>query len=180
MGYIVPISDLQHQARAAWRTLPGWIRAEVIDEHLYILPRPTTYHALTITNISATLIEHIVKRDLGTLCLGEVDVFLNKEANSVVPDILFVAKGNQEASVERKGVVGAPDLIIEVLSPGNRRHDLVVKKELYEKAGVKEYWIIDPDTKDAQGYLLRDSKYETPLSMNSELYIRILRKNIKF
>jgi len=113
MGYVVPVGDLKNQAKAAWRILPGWIRAEVINDQLSILPRPTTYHAQATTNISTALTRIIYAGDLGTLCLGEVDVFLNNDANFVVPDILFITKGNMTTSVERKGIVGPPDLVFE-------------------------------------------------------------------
>jgi Uma2 family endonuclease len=66
-----------------------------------------------------------------------------------------------------------PDLVGEVLSPSNRSHDLVKKKDLYEKFGVKEYWTIDPETKTTMGYTLNSGKYESmttePASMDSAL-----------
>jgi len=174
------MTDYLHPAMAAWKKLPEEIRAEVINEQLYILPPPTLHHAEVIMAITMALKSHVDAKGLGFVFNCGAGVYLKREMNAVIPDIVFVAKGNKFASIEKKGIIGPPDLLFEVLSPSNRKHDTVRKKRLYEKAGVKEYWIIDPDTKDAQGYLLRDSKYETPLSMNSELYIRILRKNIKF
>lgn len=180
MGYIVRLTDLQHPAMAAWKKLPVGIRAEVINEELYILPSPTPYHAVAINNIATTLANHVGEDELGTVFTGPVDVFLNGKHNAVIPDIMFVAEKSEKARIERRGIFGPPELVIEILSPGNRKHDLVRKKALYEKAGVLEYWIVDPDTKDAQGYLLKGKRYSDPLIMNSEIYIRILKKKIKF
>jgi Uma2 family endonuclease len=180
MGYMIRMSDRLHPAMAAWRKLPVGIRAEVINEELHILPAPTTYHARLITVISAELSNYIHARELGDLFIGDVDVFLNRRSNAVIPDIMFIANDNQRVTIERRGIIGPPDLIFEILSPGNRKHDLVRKKELYERAGVREYWIVDPETKDAQGYLLKGRKYDEPLLMNSEVSLRILKKKIKF
>jgi Uma2 family endonuclease len=70
-------------------------------------------------------------------------------ANPVQPDILALLPGSP-ASGEGRGVTGPPDLIVEVLSPSNRVHDEVTKRALYARAGVREYWIVDPDQRTLQ------------------------------
>ena len=64
--------------------------------------------------------------------------------------------------IQTDGVHGAPDLVVEVLSPSTRRHDKLVKHSLYEKAGVKEYWIVDPEKKMVLVHLLEDGRYPSP------------------
>jgi len=95
-------------------------------------------------------------------------VYLDNEANAVQPDILFITKENLNIVKENGHVHGVPDLIIEILSPGNRSHDLVVKKNLYEKFGVHEYWIVDPLTGETSGYQLKEGSY-TLITENSNI-----------
>ncbi len=167
-------------AMDVWQTLPGEIRAEVIDNKLYVVPSPTPYHQDLLATLYTELRKVVFDFDLGKVWLSPLDVFLDERVKTVVvPDLVFVAHVN-EARRERRGLFGVPDLIIEILSPGTRRYDFTKKKNLYERTGVKEYWLIDPETKDATGYLLEDKKYGDPLLLNSEIYIRILKKSIKF
>jgi len=87
------------------------------------------------------------------------DVRLNAESfddTVVVPDILVVC---DRSKLNGRSVTGAPDLIIEILSPFYIRHDTVKKYRLYQKAGVKEYWIVDPVTKTVQTHILENGKY---------------------
>jgi len=74
----------------------------------------------------------------------------------IQPDILVVC---DKSKLDGKSVKGAPDLIIEILSPRNTRHDTVTKARLYRKAGVREYWIVDPNAKTVQICILENGKY---------------------
>jgi Uma2 family endonuclease len=69
------------------------------------------------------------------------------ERNAVQPDIIVVLKKNEKIINKRGHIHGVPDLLVEILSEGNEEHDLVRKKKLYERFGVKEYWVIDPESK---------------------------------
>ncbi|MEJ0031251.1 MAG: hypothetical protein WDO15_13115 [Bacteroidota bacterium] len=75
MGYIVPIADLENPAMAAWREMPGWIRAEVIDKKIYILPRLSPFHAMVISDIFMPLINH-VRENRGEVFSTSLGVFL--------------------------------------------------------------------------------------------------------
>jgi Uma2 family endonuclease len=89
-------------------------------------------------------LQHVRQRKLGDILEAPFDVVLSQE-NVVQPDILFVRK-------ERTGVIGelnlrgVPDLIIEILSEGSRRKDLEVKRKIYARFGVQEFWVVDPET----------------------------------
>lgn len=96
----------------------------------------------------------------------DVDTFL-------VPDLQIVL---DRSKFDKYGCIGAPDMVIEILSPATRRLDLGIKRELYEEAGVTEYWAADPDEKTVQVYILEDGKYRAPLvyTANDTIYVSIL------
>jgi Uma2 family endonuclease len=122
-------------------------RYEIIEGELYEMPAPGWDHAITVMNL-ILLLAPLVQRLGGTLVTAPVDVFF-AGANPVQPDILALLPGSP-ASGEGRGVTGPPDLIVEVLSPSNRMHDEVTKRALYARAGVREYWIVDPDQRTLQ------------------------------
>jgi Uma2 family endonuclease len=107
----------------------------------------------------------------GRWCTAPIDVFF-PGANPVQPDILVILPGGP-AQIVPRGIEGAPDLVIEVLSLSNRGHDLLTKRALYARAGVQEYWLVDPDARtieileldrDAFHLAVAASGNETPVS----------------
>lgn len=172
------IIDRSVPAIQAWRDLPDGIRAEVIDNKLYVLSPATPYHARSTGRLFNALTNYVVEYDLGEVFTHSVGVFVKGKDTVVEPDISFFSK-EKLLVLERDGIHTVPDLVIEVLST-NRKHDLVTKKGLYEKTGVQEYWVVDPNTKNATGYTLKDAVYGEPLLMNSEIYVRIFNRTFKF
>ncbi|WP_341302397.1 Uma2 family endonuclease [Lysinibacillus sp. FSL H8-0500] len=131
-------------------------RSEIIDgKTIMMSPRPTVNHNTIIVNLSILFGIYLNGKKCRNFTDG-VDVHLD-EKNRVVPDSMIIC--NQDI-IKRDGIYGAPDLMVEVLSPSTARHDKIRKKALYEKHGVKEYWIIDPDAKSIEAHLLKDNKYE--------------------
>ncbi len=116
-------------------------RYEIIEGVLYEMPAPTWDHAVTIMNL-LLLLAPVVQTLGGRLATAPLDVFF-QGADPVQPDILVLLSA-WEGRLHQRGPQGAPDLVIEVLSPSNRGHDLVTKRALYSRAGVREYWIVDP------------------------------------
>jgi Uma2 family endonuclease len=117
-------------------------------------PRPAVNHDVISGNIY-----HIIRKFLnGKKCtaFGEVDVYLT-EKDRVIPDVMIVC--NRDI-VKTNGIYGAPDLIVEVLSPGTASKDRGYKRKLYERCGVREYWIVSPEALSIEVYLLQDSKLE--------------------
>jgi Uma2 family endonuclease len=104
---------------------------------------------------------------------------LDEHSNVVQPDILFIAKNNPLV-IDKRGLKGVPDLIIEILSPGNKKYNFVKKKLLYEKFGVKEYWIVEPETKIATGFLLKGSGYVNQKESRGQLRSSILDETFAF
>ena len=110
-------------------------------------------------NRAAGNIYHIFRNYLkGKTCEAfsdGVDVYLTDD-DRVIPDVMIVCNKN---IIKPDGIHGAPDLVVEVLSPGTAKNDKGYKKDLYEKSGVKEYWIVDPSVHSIEAYILADGKY---------------------
>ncbi len=116
-------------------------RHEVLDGDLRVTPAPSPRHSNVISRLNHLLSEWVHNRDLGWVFCAPCDVVLD-ETNVLQPDIVFVSKA-------RIGIVGptklsgAPDLVVEVLSPSTARYDRTDKLRTYEKHGVSSYWIVD-------------------------------------
>ena len=134
-------------------------RYEIIEGVLYEMPAPSWNHVVVVMNIIGLLLP-IVRALGGQLATAPVDAFF-PGADPVQPDILAILPDSR-ASGGGRGVQGPPDLVIEVPSPSNRPHDLVTKRALYGRAGVREYWIVDPENRRA----------ELPTLDRNALYIR--------
>src|SRR5215211_619204 len=116
-------------------------RYEIIEGELYEMPAPSWALATVIANLISALVPLVVMHG-GRWRTAPLDVFF-QGADPVQPDIIVLLPESQAHPTER-GVEGAPDLLIEVLSPSNRGHDLLTKRALYARAGVREYWLVDP------------------------------------
>ncbi len=119
-------------------------RYEIIEGALYEMTGPNTAHGAAVMNLIAALLPLVAALG-GRLFTAPVDLFV-RGANPVQPDIMALLPGGL-AVVERRGVEGPPDLVIEVISPSNRDHDTHTKRALYGCAGVREYWLVDPDAR---------------------------------
>ena len=116
-------------------------RYELIEGELILVPRPRLKHQKIANRIFAALDYFVLMNNLGEVN-GDVDVFLGDKV--VAPDVLFITKERLNIA-EELNVQGAPDLVVEVLSPSTVKNDKKNKGQLYFKSGVKEYWLVDPD-----------------------------------
>jgi len=132
-------------------------RYELIEGELLMTPSPVPYHQWIVTNIGSELREFIKTNKLGKVFLAPCDVHLDDET-ILEPDVLFISKDRLNI-IGEKNVQGAPDLIVEVLSEGTAYRDLVKKKKLYAKFGVKEYWIVDPSEKTVEIFNNKDAVF---------------------
>ncbi len=132
---------------------------ELIDGELLMTPSPTFYHQNTSKILFRILDRFISENKLGEVLYAPMDVYLSDE-NVVQPDILFLAKSSLK-KITPRCIKGAPDLVIEILSPGTETRDLVTKRKLYRKFGVKEYWIVDPDKKNIEVMTWQGSEFKT-------------------
>lgn len=119
-------------------------RYEIIEGELFEMPSPTTVHALVIANLIMLLIPVVAKLG-GRWFTAPLDAFF-QGADPVQPDILVILPG-WDGRLAGRGPEAAPDLLFEVVSPSNRGHDLLTKRALYARAGVREYWIVDPTSR---------------------------------
>lgn len=133
-------------------------RYEVIHGELHMSPAPTPMHQDIVTMLAFWLIQHVRQHNLGKVYVSPIDVHLGDLATPVQPDAIFILQEKLNI-VTRKMVDGAPDLVIEVLSPGTAQYDRTTKFHLYAEAGVREYWLADPDACAIEVYVLRGHAY---------------------
>jgi Uma2 family endonuclease len=131
-------------------------RHEIIDGDDYVVPAPSTWHQSVAINLTLILAPY-AREHGGVPFFAPLDVILSPE-NVVQPDFIFV-RAERAAIVEKRGIFGAPDLAVEILSESNRLHDVRRKKKLYERFGVGEYWMVDPDRKTVTVLRLEGAAY---------------------
>ena len=132
-------------------------RYEILEGELTVTPAPSTKHQTASVNLLVLLSQYIKEHNLGKLFHAPIDLIL--ESTSVLqPDLLFVSKARQSNITER-AIEGAPDLIVEILSPTTNRTDRVTKAQIYARHGVPVYWIVDPDREAIEIYLLEGNGY---------------------
>jgi len=161
-----------------YKLLPEGTPVQLINNHLYMSPAPLFDHFTTIKNIFKQLDAYVEANKLGTTAFAPLDVYLGN-TNAVQPDIFFIAKENEQI-IQKNGIYGAPDLIIEVLSPGNKNDDLIKKKNVYESFGVKEYFIVEPADKSVITYYLKDKTFIEQKKTKGKLVSKIFKKTFSF
>ena len=133
-------------------------RYELIDGELIALSSPDMAHQKLKTRLGATVWEYVSDANLGEVYMSPTDVCFS-DIDVVQPDILFFFKSRSHIR-NGKNIKGAPDLVVEILSPSTSSRDWGYKKDLYEKHGVKEFWLVDPYAKQVIVMLLKDGRYE--------------------
>ena len=124
-------------------TTPEDDRYELLDGDLMMVPAPNLRHQRVQRNLGQKLNQFIQERDLGELFYAPCDVFLSN-TDVVQPDLLFVSREREHLLSDGEKVRGAPDLVIEILSPSTETKDRGLKRDLYGRHGVTEYWLVDP------------------------------------
>ena len=144
-------------------------RWELIDGVPYAMsPAPSRLHQ----KVSGNLHRHLANFLHGKLCevyTAPFDVRLNRDTadNTVVqPDLVVVC---DRAKLDDRGCVGVPDMVVEILSPSTARHDRLIKFQTYQKAGVREFWIVDIETKTVQVSILENSNYITVMYGDTDM-----------
>ena len=131
---------------------------EIIGGEKFMAPAANLNHSGIIGRLCFCFSNYFLKHKSGYVFSDDVDVHF-PDGSIYKPDLVVVLKSNEKILANRKAIFGAPDLVVEVLSPSTRKKDLTVKKDTYEAQGVREYWIIDPRAKSVSVFLLRDGKY---------------------
>lgn len=156
----MPLPKEDHYSYAdllSWEEGERW---ELIGGVPCLLASPTYTHQMIVGEIHRQISTYLRGKTCKAI-LSPFDVRLFETQGStdndvdtvVVPDMSIVCDRNK---LDNRGCKGAPDMVVEVLSPSTQRRDRLIKLNLYQRAGVREYWIVDPDSKTVQVYLLRD------------------------
>jgi Uma2 family endonuclease len=137
-------------------------RHELIDGEHYVTPSPNTRHQTIALNLTLVIAGWLERHPLGRLYFAPFDVVFS-EFDVVEPDLLYISNERRAAIVTPKHVRGVPELVIEIGSPGTRARDETIKRRLYERAGVSEYWFVDPEIDVIRVYRRKDGGF-TPAS----------------
>ncbi|MEZ4862202.1 MAG: Uma2 family endonuclease [Caldilineaceae bacterium] len=133
-------------------------RYEIIQGVLHVANAPTPEHQYTVTELIFYLRQYVAAHPLGIVLTAPIEVHLSETTRPVQPDLIFVANDRQPPPGQ--GFIdGAPALIVEVVSPTSIRRDRKIKFDLYEEAGVAEYWIVDPRTRSVEVYTWSNGEY---------------------
>jgi Uma2 family endonuclease len=116
-------------------------RYEILDGDLFVTPSPAIKHQIVSRNLGVLLHAHVRELGLGEVLFAPTDVVLDTHT-VVVPDILFVSNARMHV-IQPHAIIGAPDLLIEILSPSTADRDRDVKARLYARFGVAHYWVVD-------------------------------------
>lgn len=152
--------------------LPEGQRAELINGQIYDMAPPNTVHQRLVMNLSAEIREYI-KRNDGTCEVfpAPFAVFLNADDKTYIePDISVICVKDK---LDEHGCNGAPDFIIEVVSPSSRRMDYSTKNALYSDANVREYWIVDPEKERTTIYLYEQDAAPIIIPFSQEIMVGI-------
>ncbi len=141
-----------------YRNTPDSIRYELLDGELVEMPSPKEIHQRLVLSLGTLFNIFVSTRNLGRVYIAPFDVVLS-DTIVVQPDVMFVSNERSHIITE-DNIRGAPDLVVEILSPSNVRNDTEVKREFYERHGVKEYWIFDPYARNITVLLLGENGYE--------------------
>lgn len=127
---------------------------EIFDGELVVSPGPLVCHQRISANLAAILRRELQDRRIAEVLSAPLDVVLGP-SRVVMPDFMVVAAARR-GIIDRHAIVGAPDLVIEILSPSNAKHDRVRKRRFYARAKIREYWIVDPDSDTVEVLALVD------------------------
>ena len=143
-SYDVPTMPLPSITRQGVQQMPDdGNRYEAIEGDLYMTPAPTPRHQMLLLRLYDALAAVLRERHGGVLLVAPVGVEFPSTGEGVQPDILFVSDERRRI-IRDTSVRGAPDLVVEILSPLTESRDRGIKRRLYERQGVREYWIVDP------------------------------------
>ena len=131
---------------------------EIIGGEKILAPAANITHGSIIGRIFMFVGNYLDANDNGYIFGENTDVHF-PDGNIFQPDLSIVLKSNEKILDWRGNIYGTPDMVVEVLSKSTRKKDIIVKKDIYEANGVREYWIVDPYMKVISVYLLRDGKY---------------------
>ena len=148
----------RYKADYIWESPDDGQRYEVIDGELIVSPAPGWSHQRGLGKLYVKVALHVYGLRLGEIVTAPVGVALDDE-NGVQPDIVYISR-ERAHQISQRGIEGAPDLVVEMLSPSTQAIDRGKKMRRYAASGVRHYWIVDPRTHILEAYLLGEGSYE--------------------
>ena len=142
-------------------------RVDLIGGEAFVTPAPDRDHQSALRNFLALILAALRANPSGEVWFAPYDVRLS-EHDVVQPDLLYLAKERLSLSTQR-GVLGPPDLVVEALSPATRDLDLGARRDLYERSGVREYWVLDPRAETVTLLRLADGSFAEAASEDGRL-----------
>jgi len=133
-------------------------RYEIHDGEISVTPAPSPQHQMISRNLFRLLDQHARRKGIGEVLYAPIDVILS-ETSIVQPDLVYLDTARLGA-ISRRGIEGAPSLVIEVLSPSTAVIDRNTKRQLYARHGVPFYWLVDPEGRAVEGLVLGVDGYE--------------------
>lgn len=151
--------------------LPEDRRCELIGGEFFVVPSPSVIHQRVVANLGDLLRRYVQEKDCGEVLYSPLDVVLSPQ-DVVQPDIMFISRQRSHI-VTDANIQGAPDLVIEVLSPSTAERDRTLKKKLYARHGVKELWLVNPGAQTVEIFSLAEGEEKPP-----RLYARASRQPV--
>ena len=139
-------------------------RYEVLEGDLTVSPSPRTKHQRTVTMVFEVLLK-ATRTGHGEAFPAPFDVVFS-EHDVTEPDLLFVTKERKDIITE-DNIQGAPDLVVEIISEGSRKRDVITKRGIYERYGVRFYWLVAPEEETVRVFELKDGAYEEPVTLKA-------------
>jgi Uma2 family endonuclease len=140
------------------------MRHELIDGEHYVTPSPNPKHQIVLGNLYLLIGSWLREHRLGRVMLSPLDVVFTK-FDVVEPDLLFMSNERAAQVLTSKNVQGVPELVVEIGSPSTRKRDETIKKRLYERSGVSEYWFVNPELDVVRVYRRGASGFERPVEL---------------
>lgn len=147
---------------------------ELIEGELFVSRAPSLMHQGIVVDLLFVFTQYLRENPIGSVWPGPGVIF--SDFSGVIPDVIYISNERQKEIATGARVSGAPDLIIEILSPGaeNERRDRHAKRQLYRKYGVKEYWIVDPEKRAIQVYRTSKLRLVATLGLRDEITTPLL------
>ncbi len=140
-------------------------RYQLIEGELHMAPAPNRFHQTILLRLAQKIQNHLDQHQTGKIFIAPFDVYLT-DINVYQPDICYFSEKRYPYLTD-EGAAGAPELVVEILSPRTAKFDLGLKKEVYRRTGVREYWVIEPDTKIVKVFRLAENA-DTPVATLEE------------
>ena len=143
------------------------LRHELIDGEHYVTPSPNTKHQKIVVTLAARIFNWVEEHNAGKIFVAPFDVVFTK-FDVVEPDVVYMSNERAAEVLTDANIQGVPELVVEVGSPSTRKRDETVKRALYERAGVSEYWVIDPELDVVRVYRREAERFARPVELSTE------------